>query len=630
MLNTMASVGEIVEAPSIPDHKAVIIIIGSMKDRGKGYWKLNTSILSDDCYKNDIIQIIDITTAELATLNQPVLVWDIIKIRIKEATIRFCSMKQKSNNKEIKHLEEQILELITRIIMGSKTQQAELLRAKSRLKEAYDIAYYKKAKAAQIRSRAQYVEEGEKSTKYFLSLEQRNQINNSIYSLELDSGRIVTDTDSIIAETTKFYEQMYTSKEIPQEDITNYLTNMPVTNTLSNDDLMKCEGDITEEECYEALKQMNIGKSPGDDGLPVEFYRTFWDHIKKPLIACYKCSFEQGLLSQSQTRAVITLIHKKGSKKLLKNYRPISLTNVDYKILAFLLSNRLHKVINKLVGPQQTAYIKGRFIGENIRSVLDILEYTDKKNIPGILLCLDFQKAFDHLEWNFMINTLKRFNFGKSFIKWIEILYSKQLAKLKVNEWISKPIQLSRGIRQGCPISAMLFILCTEIMAISILSNEEIKGIKIPTENSNILTQQKMSQYADDTSLVLKDENQIIPALDTIAKFSSVSGLTLNLEKTEALWLGSLKNRKDKPFGFQWPKTIRYLGIYIGYDTQETQRWNWTNKLELFQKTLDCWRTRDLTIFGRMIIVKTLALSKLTYSATMLPLPKDICTHLEG
>ncbi len=176
----------------------------------------------------------------------------------------------------------------------------------------------------------------------------------------------------------------------------------------------------------------------------------------------------------------------------------------------------------------------------------------------------------------------------------------------------------------------MLFILCTEILAIAILNNKEIKVIDIPVPRKQVHTQQKISQYADDTTLFLHDENQVLATFDTIEAFSSKSGLSLNIEKTEAMWLGSFSNRKEKLFGFKWPRVIRFLGIYIGYDYEETKRWNWTNKLESFQKTLDCWRTRDLTIFGRIVIVKTIGLSKLIYSATLLPIPSEIVEILEN
>ena len=628
LLSTMSTMGEIIQVPSIPDHKGVIIVMGDSLDRGQGYWKLNTSILGNESYKKVIIQVINQTMQEHFDL-QPTLLWEMVKIRVKEATIRFCSALSRSQRKETKELERQLADIEDiMIIKCDPLEYQRLCRIKDRLKEIYDEAYINKAKAAQVRSKARYIEEGEKSTSFFLSLEKRNQINNSIYSVEKDDGSVITDTTDMINETRNFYERLYTSEGISQEDINRYLQNVTAITALSEEEAILCEGDITESECLEALNKMKPGKSPGDDGLPYEFYITFWDHIKTPLVNSFRYSYINGHLSESQRRAIITLIHKKGNKKQLKNYRPISLTNIDYKILAFALSIRLQAVLDKVIGTQQTAYIKGRFIGQNIRSVLDIIEYTDREQIPGLMLCLDFHKAFDSLEWNFMISVLKKFNFGTSFIKWIQLLYDQPIAKLKVNGWISEPIRQTRGIRQGCPVSAMAFILCTEILATAILDNNEIEGIPLPSGKEGDIMH-KASQYADDTTVFLKDEYQVLPVLETIAEFSAVAGLSLNIEKTEAMWLGSFKHRKDRLFNFNWPPVIRYLGIYIGYDETETYKRNWEDKLELFQKTLDCWRTRELTLFGRVVIVKTLGMAKITYCATMLPVPLNVCEKLD-
>ena len=127
----------------------------------------------------------------------------------------------------------------------------------------------------------------------------------------------------------------------------------------------------------------------------------------------------------SQRLSIITLIHKKGDKKLLQNYRPLSLTNTDYKIIAFVFARRLQTILDKLISKDQTAYVKGRFIWENARLILDIFEYCENNDQEGILLFLDFEKAFDSVEWNFLLKTLKKFNFGNNFIEWIKILYTR-------------------------------------------------------------------------------------------------------------------------------------------------------------------------------------------------------------
>ena len=176
---------------------------------------------------------------------------------------------------------------------------------------------------------------------------------------------------------------------------------------------------------------MKQNKSPGIDGLPVEFYKMFWKHVNRYFYNALIASFEKGELSQTQKCSVLSLIHKKDALDKLENYRPISLTNTDYKIIAFVLAERLKRVIDNLINKNQTGYIKGRFIGANARLILDILEYCENNSKEGILLFADFQKAFDSVEWNFLINTLHKYNFGCNFITWIKILYKNPYFYIK-------------------------------------------------------------------------------------------------------------------------------------------------------------------------------------------------------
>ena len=190
-------------------------------------------------------------------------------------------------------------------------------------------------------------------------------------------------------------------------------------------------------ECEIALFKMKTNKSPGLDGLTTEFYQTFW-HIIGPLVVdSFNESFENEQLSWSQRKSVLSLIYKKGDKELISNYRPISLTNVDYRLLAFTLTGRLQNVIDSIVSTDQSAYIKKRFMGTNIRLVADIIEYFDNMSYNGVLMTVDFQKAFDSVDWNFLFKTLQYFNFGPSFIKWIKTIYKKPEACIKNNGYMS-------------------------------------------------------------------------------------------------------------------------------------------------------------------------------------------------
>ena len=167
------------------------------------------------------------------------------------------------------------------------------------------------------------------------------------------------------------------------------------------------------------------------------------------------------------------------------NYRPISLTNVDYRILAFILSARLQGVIESIVSPDQTAYIKNRHMGNNIRLVEDILEYYDHMEKKGLIFMADFTKAFDSLEWDFMFRTLDFFRFGPSFKKWIKTMYTLLVGKIKNNGHLSEEFSMTRGVRLGCPISTLIFILSIEILGLKIRQHNDLKGLNLGISKQN-------------------------------------------------------------------------------------------------------------------------------------------------
>ncbi len=317
-------------------------------------------------------------------------------------------------------------------------------------------------------------------------------------------------------------------------------------------------------------------------------------------------SYEKKELPYTLRKALIALLYKKGDETLLKNYRPISLTNYDYKILCFVLSNRLQKIIGNIVHEDQTGYIKNRYIGSNARLLLDYFEHCENFNVPGILLYLDFEKAFDSVEWNFMIAVLEKFNFGEGFINWVKIIYNKPVISIKNNGWFSADINPSRGVRQGCPLSALLFVLVVEVMAIKIRHNENIEGFSCMDRNI------KESLYADDTTLMLANLESLDQAISTVKNFSEVAGPRLNVDKTEGILLGPLKNRLQNYKGINFTNdAVRCLGIYMGHNHAECHRKNWTEKLDKIKVVFEKWKHRKLTLFGKTLLIKSLAISNL-------------------
>ena len=328
--------------------------------------------------------------------------------------------------------------------------------------------YKEESIAAYIRSRAKWLESGEKSSSYFLNLEKQHQSANCIVKLVNDEGDVALSDTNILDQLKAFYSKLYSSTDPKSLDIENYLEKLNLYHTLSETDSESCEGLITKEECEKALAKMKGNKSPGLDGLSTEFYKTFWNELSDLIVDSFNEAFENGMLSDSRNISVLSLIFKKGDTSKIKNYRPISLTNTDYKLLAHVLANRLHKILHNIISHDQTGYMKKRYIGNNVHKVLDTIEYLNRTNNSGILLMLDFEKAFDTVEWPFLFKVLEKFNFGNQFIKWIKILYKNPYTTIKNNGWLSDKFPLKRGIRQGCPVSALLFILLVEVLAIKL------------------------------------------------------------------------------------------------------------------------------------------------------------------
>ena len=270
----------------------------------------------------------------------------------------------------------------------------------------------------------------------------------------------------------------------------------------------------------------------------------------------------------------------------VKNWRPLTLLNCDYKIATKAIANRLKIHLHKLINNDQTGFLKGRFIGENIRLIDSVIYYTAVKKIPGLLLFLDFEKAFDPLQLSFIQKTLISLGFGPSIVQWFKTFYNNTESCTMNNGWTSNFFSVHRGVRQGCPLSSYLFILSAEILAKTIGKNTDIKGLMVKD------TEIKLSQYADDTTLILDgSEKSLSEALRVLENFENVSGLRLNSKKTEALWIGSSSGRSEKLHSekdFNWQNTkVKVLGVWLLTHQEITTKLNFSEKKQ--KKCVTAW-----------------------------------------
>ena len=231
----------------------------------------------------------------------------------------------------------------------------------------------------------------------------------------------------ILAEIESFYALLFENKD---HDLCYYsLSKMSYligSTTLTEQESNNLEGILTLDEICLALKSMKNKKYPGTDGFSAEFFKVVWRKLKYFVLRALICSFESGELSMSLKKCLITCLPKSDkARHFLKNWRPISLLFVVYKIAALSLALRLRPVLNKLISNTQSGFMTGSCIGENTRWMYDLMYYTYTcTHIPCLLMLIDFQKAFDSVSWTFLQATLKFFGFKESFCKWIKVLNS--------------------------------------------------------------------------------------------------------------------------------------------------------------------------------------------------------------
>jgi len=607
------------------DHQGVMVQITTLHEgRGPGLWRFNNSLCQDKNYRKFLKQTVECIQNRYKEEDSRTL-WELCKKGIKEKTIQYSKQKARLRSKCLQALEKELLVQETKLNNLDSESLLEYNQTKERLEKFYEY----KATGARIRARTRYYEEGEKSTKLFLNLERKNNKKHTITKLIGPNNQTTTNNDQILKQCKDFYKGLYTSRQVPDETVEEFLEKIDIPLTLTQEDREILDKTPHDREFQNALSQMKTGKTPGSDGLTVEFYHTFWDIVGQLVINSISEGLEKGELSLSQRKAILKLLYKNGQENNIENWRPISLLNVDFKILSHVLANRLKPLLPKLINENQTAYIKGRCITQNIRLLLDVMTYTETENIPGILLFLDLRKAFDSVEWNFLFRVLEKYNFGNEYISWIKTIYNNCKSGVINNGWISDFFVLSRGVRQGCPLSAILFLFVTEILALYIDQNNDILGIKI--RSGSDIKEVKISQVADDTTLLLRDEQSVHIAIESLSYFSKVAGPELNLNKTQALWAGCWKFRKKKIPGISTPETaIKSLGIYFGYDKKECEEKNWNNKVTKIENILNMWKSRTLTLYGKVTVLKTLIMSQITYCATSLVVPENIIVKLNN
>uniref|UniRef100_A0A803TSI0 Reverse transcriptase domain-containing protein n=1 Tax=Anolis carolinensis TaxID=28377 RepID=A0A803TSI0_ANOCA len=284
------------------------------------------------------------------------------------------------------------------------------------------------------------------------------------------------------------------------------------------------------------------------------------------------------IIPESWKEAEIIMIHKEGKDPSdVRNYRPISLLNTDYKIFTKILANRLTEFLQMWIGEDQAGFLPNRGTKENVRIIVDAIEYYDQNcQIEVGFLSLDAEKAFDKLNWDFVKLLLKELDFGTQFINGIQAIYDQQKAKLRINGQITEEFEIKKGTRQGCPLSPLIFIFALEILLRSIRKDKNLKGIKLDKQEI------KIRAFADDIICIVENpKSKIKDWLYKIEEFGKLAGVRINKDKTVILTKNiSLEDQVTlkKISGLEIVKKIKYLGIWVGKKNNQLLELNYGAK----------------------------------------------------
>ena len=593
--------------PIVPDHKAIQLTLDlNITERGQGRWKMNDSVIKTEQFKQVFTSFWNEWTNKKREYRNKREWWEESKRKIKEITIAVSKTIKKKEEVEVQRLEKRIDD-----IKDGKNSE-EIIDIKRKLQTYYS----KKTEGARIRAKVKWKTEGEMSSKYFHGLEKTRGKQKLWTKIKDEKGNSVTGIENILKRQVAFYENLYTSQGIDRTEASKLLQN--VTKSLSKEQASECEKDLSVEESIQCIKTLKVDSSPGMDGITNVFYRTFWSIIGKDLIEVMNESLKEGECCPSQYVGIIILHYKEGNREELTNWRPITLLNGDYKIMEKILAKRVKQVLPWLINEDQKGYVEGRNIGDAVRLNEDILEHCKKESKSGAVLYIDQSKAFDRVEWEWLILVMRKNGFGERFIGWIKTLYVKAQSLIFTNGYMSRKFKITRSVRQGAPLSAYLYILQAEPLAEAVRKSKDIKGVQIKTDETRS-EEVKIAAYADDTQAYVTDRKSIENYFKWLSIYSRASGAKINNNKTTAIKIGNWE-KKGEDEDINWSMNpVKALGVTQSEGTVDELYWE--GKLEKMKKKVMKWENRNLTFRGKVHIVKSEILSTILYAIRLKTIP---------
>ena len=601
------------------DHRAIYCVIKIYQyERGVGYWKFNNKLLQDK-------QFLDLMNVELENCYQssgqksPIMRWEIIKRRIKKVATKYARAKVSEENLVIANLSEKVNEYETRFPL---TEEEDKLYTQTKLDLEEKIM--DKTRASMFRSKVQWFEEGEKNTKYFFALEKARYNAKTCYKIIGQDDQEIEEPSEILKVQHSYYQTLYEEDKHVQFNLQNtYGLYVPEHIKLQQDQQLQIQ------DYEEAIKKMNNNKTPGQDGIPVDFYKVFWSKLKVPFNLMAMENYKNGVLHDTARQGILNLIPKANKDtRYVKNLRPITLLNTDYKIIEKAIANKMLPALEHLIHKDQRGFMKDRRISVNIRKMLDIMHYADREDLEAVVLSLDFVKCFDKCSFSILHGSLDFFGFGNIVKAWTKILYKDYQVKIQNNGYFSQLINIQKGVHQGGCCSSVYFLVIAEILALALRENKEIDAITVQ-DIRNLL-----NQFADDMDICsFANKKSLTAIFNQLESFRLQSGFQLSYDKTTLYRIGSLKHSSAKLYEISQVKwsnqDIQVLGVTIAHEDIVNK--NYQNIVEKSKHILNSWKNRGFCLLGKVQVVNTLIASLFVHKMMVLPtIPMSIVKNMDN
>ncbi|CAN1162622.1 Putative ribonuclease H protein At1g65750 [Linum perenne] len=479
------------------------------------------------------------------------------------------------------------------------------------------------------KARNKWVVEGDRNTHFFHQSAIRRRAFNRIKRLRNADGVWVEEDEGLLNLAVDFFKELYT--DVVSGAFPGLSSLVP---RLTDEQRGSILGSFTDKEIYESIHVMGSLKAPGKDGFHPIFYQRNWSTVGPDLIRFVRDMWGRPDRIKEINETLLVLIPKLSRPTLISQFRPISLCNVTYKVVAKCLANRMKGLMQCLVHPSQTSFVPGRHITDNIIVVQEVIHSMHGKSSgKGIMvLKIDLAKAYDGVRWSFVIDTLVAMNFPASFIAVIDQCISTPTFQVQWNGGCSESFTPSRGLRQGCPLSPYLFTLCLERLS-SLIQDSVRTGDWQPVSLTRGGTKLTHMFFADDLVLFgYASVQQAAIINQVLERFSEASGQEISREKSRIHFSKNVNRRASQAIceAFRMEATQnlgKYLGVPIIHGRNSKELYNFL--LERMDAKLAGWKRKSLSQAGRVSLAQSVLNSLPSYVMQTTLLPVDICNKLD-